>query len=1029
MLLDANALRPKTITFVASLDPRMKKILTLLFTVFITAHHLQAQSTIPRYGLSDERDIYYVFTHADIWQDPKTLLKNATLVIKNDKIISIGINLVIPKGAVVYDLKGKMIYPSFIDAFSTYGLPEIRKERPGNRSPQYDTRTNGAYSWNQALKPEFDASRNFNADAKKAVELRKLGFGLTLSLQDDGIARGTAVVVALGEGKENELLVKDKAAAIYSFNKGTSTQDYPASLMGSIALLRQTYCDAKWYQQSKNKNIDISLESWISNQELTQIFDVNDVWSGLRADKIAKEFNVNYVIKGSGDEYKRIDEIKKTGDAYIIPVNYPKTLDVSNPYDAIDISLAELKQWEEAPSNGSVLEKAGIKFAFTTYGLKDKKDFLKNIQKAILYGLSKEAALSALTQTPASILKISDRVGSLKPGMLACFFISNKDVFDKENIILEQWILGKRYADKEYDLTDVRGRYKLSLDTLKGWDINISGEALTPEWQLMHDSTKVKVNFDRDGQQFTLRFEVKKGAGNYRLNGVLDANDKLTIAGDGQTPDGRWIQWKAIYATVFTETKKDSLKKDTIPVIGKVWYPDMAYGNTELPQVKSVLIKNSTVWTNEKEGILTNTDVLISKGKIQQIGKNIDANTSKIAGLEIIDGTGMHLTAGIIDEHSHIAIAGDVNEGTAAITSEVRIGDVIDPEDVNIYRQLAGGVTTSHLLHGSANPIGGQTALIKLRWGKSAEAMKFEGADPFIKFALGENVKQSNWGDNFSVRYPQTRMGVEQTYIDAFTRAREYDQSIQKSLAAKDKSTTETPRRNLQMEALAEILNKKRFITCHSYQQGEINMLMHVADTFGFKVNTFTHILEGYKVADKMKAHGAGGSTFSDWWGYKYEVMEAIPYNGAIMNRMGIITAFNSDDAEMARRLNQEAAKAVKYGGVSEEEALKFVTLNPAKLLHIDKRVGSIAVGKDADIVIWNDNPLSVYAHPIKTFVDGICYYDFTNDQQKRLQNESERQRIIKAMISAKEYGAPVDKPSMKIHELQHCNNREESPY
>jgi len=1007
----------------------MKKILTFLFTLILSSQFTHAQRTDPTYGLSDERDIYYVFTHVDIWQDPKTLLKNATLVIKNDKIQDIGTGIIIPKGAVVYDLKGKTIYPSFIDPFTTYGLPEMRKERSGNHPPQYETKTNGAFSWNQALKPENDASRIFMIDPKKAAELRKLGFGVTLSMIDDGIARGTATVVALGEGKENEVVVKDKAAATYSFNKGSSAQEYPSSLMGSIALLRQTYLDAKWYQQAKNKNYDISLENWNANQNITQIFDVNDVWSGLRADKIGKEFNVNYVIKGSGDEYKRIAEIKKNGNTYIIPVNYPKGVDVSNPYDALDISLAELKKWEESPSNGSELAKAGIKFAFTTYGLKDKKDFIKNVQKAILYGLSKEEALTALTQTPATILNVSDKVGSLKIGMLACFFISTKDVFEKDNIILENWILGKRYTEKEFDSVDVRGKYKFNIDTLKGWDLNISGDQFSPEWQLMRDSSKVKIITDKDGQQITLLFEVRKGTGNYRLNGSFDSQNKNLISGDGQIPDGRWVRWNAVYYTTNTETKKDSVKKDTIPYVGKLWYPDMAYGSIELPKAKAVLIKNITIWTNEKEGILNSTDVLINNGKIQQIAKGIDGNGLKISGLEIVDGTGMHLTAGIIDEHSHIAIAGDVNEGSAAITSEVRIGDVIDPEDINIYRQLAGGVTTSHLLHGSANPIGGQTALIKLRWGKSAEEMKFEGADPFIKFALGENVKQANWGDLFSTRYPQTRMGVEQTYIDAFRRAREYDQTQLKFSATKSKSLTETPRRNLQLEALAEIMNKKRFITCHSYLQAEINMLMHVADTFGFKVNTFTHILEGYKVADKMKAHGAGASSFADWWAYKYEVMEAIPYNGAILNKMGIVTAFNSDDAEMARRLNQEAAKAVMYGNVSEEEALKFVTLNPAKLLHIDNRVGSIAIGKDADFVIWNDNPLSVYAHPMKTFVDGVCYYDFVKDQQMRIANENERQRIIKAMISSKESGAEFEKPSMRIHELQHCNNKEESPY
>ncbi|MBL7930864.1 MAG: amidohydrolase family protein, partial [Bacteroidia bacterium] len=399
------------------------------------------------------------------------------------------------------------------------------------------------------------------------------------------------------------------------------------------------------------------------------------------------------------------------------------------------------------------------------------------------------------------------------------------------------------------------------------------------------------------------------------------------------------------------------------------------------------------------------------------IAPNID--TPKLAYAKVINGKGMHLTPGIIDEHSHIALTAGVNEGTQASSAEVRMGDVINPDDINIYRQLSGGVTTAQLLHGSANPIGGQSALIKLRWGHSAEDMKYEKADGFIKFALGENVKQSNWGDLNRVRFPQSRMGVEQVYMDYFTRAREYD----KKMLTTDK--TKMPRRDLELEALAEILNKKRFITCHSYVQSEVNMLIHVADSMGFKVNTFTHILEGYKVADKMKVHGANASTFSDWWAYKNEVMEAIPYNAAILTKMGVNCAINSDDAEMARRLNQEAAKAIKYGGLTETEALKLVTLNPAKMLHIDNKVGSIKVGKVADLVLWTDNPLSVYAKVDKTIIDGQIYFDREEDARLKENIRTERARIIAKLMAEKQKGAKVNKTQSKQQRLYHCNTIE----
>jgi len=341
---------------------------------------------------------------------------------------------------------------------------------------------------------------------------------------------------------------------------------------------------------------------------------------------------------------------------------------------------------------------------------------------------------------------------------------------------------------------------------------------------------------------------------------------------------------------------------------------------------------------------------------------------------------------------------------------------VVNSEDINIYRQLSGGVTTSQLLHGSCNPIGGQSAIIKLRWGFAPEQMKFENTDGFIKFALGENVKKSrNTRNN---RFPDSRMGVEQVYVDAFTRAKEYE--------AKKKSGGTSFRKDLDMEAVVEVLNAQRFITCHSYVQSEINMLMHVADAFGFKVNTFTHILEGYKVADKMKAHGAGGSTFSDWWAYKYEVIDAIPHNAALMAEQGIITAINSDDAEMARRLNQEAAKAVLYGDVAEEEAWKMVTLNPAKLLHIDDRVGSVKAGKDADIVLWSTNPLSVYAKAEITLIDGVKFFDRTEDLKLRQELAMERARLIQKMIAHKKGGGKTGPMRGGRKHLYHCDSAED---
>jgi imidazolonepropionase-like amidohydrolase len=469
-----------------------------------------------------------------------------------------------------------------------------------------------------------------------------------------------------------------------------------------------------------------------------------------------------------------------------------------------------------------------------------------------------------------------------------------------------------------------------------------------------------------------------------RMTAVV-SNASNTISGKLISPSGAEQQFTANKTADATdEDKKDADKKD-VPELVAMTYPNIGYGYKSIPRASNILFKNATVWTSEDQGILTQTDVLVINGKISKIGKNLSAG-----GATVIDATGKHLTAGIIDEHSHIA-ALSINEGGHNSSAEVTIEDVVDPEDVDIYRNLAGGVTSIQILHGSANPIGGRSAIIKLKWGESADNMIYKNSPKFIKFALGENVKQSNW-QSFS-RFPQTRMGVEQLYVDYFTRAQEYEQS---------KTAGQNFRYDVEMETLSEILKGERFISCHSYVQSEINMLMKVAEKFNFRVNTFTHILEGYKVADKMAEHGVGASTFSDWWAYKYEVNDAIPYNAAIMTNQGITVAINSDDGEMSRRLNQEAAKTVKYGGMSEEQAWKMVTINPAKLLHLDDRVGSIKVGKDADLVLWNDNPLSIYAKAEKTFIEGALFFDLEKDAQMRASIKQERNALVKMMMDDK---------------------------
>lgn len=993
----------------------LQKIAAVLFLCFWSVITI-AQITFPRNGVYDEQEGHYAFTNATIYVTPEKKLEKATLLIKKGKIVGVGTNLTIPVDAVTIDLRGKFIYPSFIELSSNYGMPKPVGTKSKSSAPQMLSNKEGAYSWNEALKPEQDATALFSVDKKAAETLRKLGFGTVLTHQMDGMARGTSALVLLGEENEHDMILKGKASAHYSFSKGTSKQNYPSSRMGAVALLRQTYYDGKWYaERESNESYNISLEYWNKIQDVPQFFELGNRLDLLRADKLGDEFGVQYIFRGGGDEFLRLDAIKKTNGALVIPMHFPKAYDVSDPYDAEEVSLTQMKYWELAPTNPARLAAAEIPFAITSRLNKDKKDFWKQVRKAYQHGLSEKDLLKALTTTPAKLIRADQWIGTLEQGKLANFIITSDNVLNEKVVLYHNWVKGKPYIVKDLNAVDIRGKYQLSIDN-KTFQLEVKGTEAAPElyWTNTKDTSKqhkIKHNLINNTISFAFVPEkdtAKKSLKIYRLSGKAELNK---WAGQATKFDGTWISWTATRTGSVPSDSSKLPELVNLDELGEVLYPWSPYGYTKanLPKKETVLIKNVTVWTGEKKGNLEATDVLIEDGKIARIGKKLS-----ITGAKVIDGTGKHLTAGIIDEHSHICISYGVNEGTQASSAEVRIGDVINSEDVNMYRQLAGGVTGAQLLHGSANPIGGQSAIIKFRWGSLPEAIKYKGADGFIKFALGENVKQSNWGPHARVRFPQTRMGVEQVYEDHFTRAAEYGAAI---------AAGKTVRKDLELDAILEIINSKRFISCHSYVQSEITMLMRIAEKHKFTLNTFTHILEGYKIADKMKAHGAGASTFSDWWAYKYEVIDAIPYNAKILDDMGIVVAINSDDAEMGRRLNQEAAKGVKYGGMSETAAWNMVTHNPAKLLHLDDKVGSIKVGKSADVVLWSHNPLSVYAKVEKTFVDGVCLFDKQKDEEKRLAIKLERNRLIQKMLNAKEKGVPTQPAIFIPKQHYHCGD------
>ena len=984
----------------------MKKSIILI--IFLFSIVLHSQEYFPNNtGVKTKPNTTVAFTNATIYVTPTQIIKKGTLLIKDGKVLNVGKTITIPKGAEIINLNGKYIYPSFIDVYASFGISKPkRKPNSRNSKPQYEAERKGYY-WNDHIRPDTNPINLFKFDNKKAKELLKAGFGVVNTHLQDGIVRGNGLLIALNSNPSNSNRILDNKSAQYlSFQKSSkSKQAYPNSLMGAMALLRQVYYDAEWYAKGLSKNNDLALDAFNRNKKLVQIFDAGGKQNDLRADKIGDQFGVQYTIVGGGDEYEDIEEIKATNATYIIPINFRKAYDVSNPYFASKIDVSDMRKWNQEPSNLSILQKNGVRFSITTHKLKSIANFNKNLQKAIKFGLNKTAALEALTTVPATILRKSNEIGTLQKGRYANFLITSGEIFEPKTITYENWVQGSKNVINEMNIKDITGNYTLSLNNKK-YLLSITGKGRKLASSIKKDSLEIKSKISYINNWLTITINETKDSPKFtRLVGRIN-NASNDLNGTSVDVNGKEFKWKAIKQPS-EKKKKEKEKEATKLSIMPVTFPNTAFGFAKRAKQETILIKNATVWTSEKEGILQNTDVLIKNGKISKIGKNLHTGSAKI-----IDGAGKYLTAGIIDEHTHIAAVA-INEAGQNSSAEVTIEDVINPDDIKIYRNLAGGVTTVQILHGSANPIGGRSAIIKLKWGETANNMLYKNSPKFIKFALGENVKQSNWGSNNTVRFPQTRMGVEQVYLDYFQRAKEYDDF---------KKMGKPFRKDVELETLAEILNKERFISCHSYVQSEINMLMKVAEKFNFKINTFTHILEGYKVADKMKQHGVGASTFSDWWAYKYEVNDAIPYNAAILHNVGITVAINSDDAEMSRRLNQEAAKSVKYGGVSEEEAWKFVTLNPAKLLHIDDKVGSIKVGKDADLVLWSKNPLSIYAKAEKTIIDGIIYFDIQKDLALRKSIQKERNTLMNMMLNEKNNGKSVQSPKKKATINFHCD-------
>jgi len=984
-----------------------RRILTCLIPgVMIVLGFLQARAqTAPPDGLRDNTPAYYAFVNARIVQSPGKVIDRGTLVIRDGVIESVGSGAA-PEGAYVWDLNGLSVYPGLIDLSTGYGMPPPPPQGRGNENQprKPDEPERGPRNWNDQVRADQDAAALFRPDDKEAAKLRSQGFTTVLSIPTTGIFRGTSALVHTGDGQPNDLVVKQRVAQHVTFARDRGSDGYPNSLMGVISLIRQTMLDADWYARARaayagdrslpRPEQDDALEALgdVLIGSLPVMIETSNEREFLRADRIAKEFGLDLIVRGSGNEYRRLDAIIQTKRPVVLPLNFPNVPDVATPEAALQVSLEDLLHWDNAPENPARLRSSSVSMALTSAELKDIGSFLGNVRTAITRGLKPDDALTALTMTPARLLGMEKQLGSIEKGKIADFLVTDGDLFGEKSKIREAWIDGKRYTVNALPDADLRGT----------WALHIGGVQDTPTLKLTGtpDELKGALAWPKETKLSTVSFSNLRLAlsfsgdsvghpGVIRMTGILSGNE---LSGAGEWPNGSAFTWTGTRSGAYVPEPDTSKTEPPSMASFPLVYPLGAFGRERIPdQPAAVVIRNATIWTCGPDGRLEQADMLVEKGTITAVGRSIKAPS----GAVVIDGTGKHITPGLIDAHSHMA-ADAINEAGQAISAEVRIGDVINADDISIYRALAGGLTSAHILHGSANPIGGQCQLIKLRWGMLPEEVKFAGAPGTIKFALGENVKQSNWGDNFTSRYPQTRMGVEQIMRDEFNAARAYEDA----LAHPGPIPT---RRDLELDAIVEILHSKRFVHCHSYRQDEILATMRVAEDFGFRIRVFQHILEGYKVADIMAKHGVGGSTFSDWWAYKFEVYDAIPYNGALMHDQGVLVSFNSDSDELARRLNTEAAKAVKWGGLSEEEALKFVTINPARQLFVDKQVGSLEAGKDADFVIWNGNPLSTYTLCEQTWVDGRRFFDREEDQILNEEANQYRATLIQKALKSKE--------------------------
>jgi imidazolonepropionase-like amidohydrolase len=964
----------------------------------------QAQTT-PVEGLRDNTPAVHAFTGARIVVAPGRVLENATLVIRDGKVAAVGATVTAPADARVWPMQGRTIYPGFIDAYSSVGMPE----KPA------DGDAHGSRYWNPQVRATVDAAAVFAGDDRRIGELRAQGFTAAMAVPQLGIFRGQTAVVALGEGPVSERMIRKGVAHSVTLTRDRELgAGYPTSAMGAVAFIRQTLHDADWHERAHaayarsprgqtqpEQNAALAALSRAVRGQQPVVFETRSEEEMLRALRFAEDFPLSIWIRGSGSEYRLLDVVRTKRAPLILPLAYPDTPNVRQPEQALNASLAALRHWYQAPENPARLAGAGVEFALTSDGLERRRDFLPNLRRAVERGLSSETALAALTTTPARYLGIERTHGTLEPGKVASFLVVDGDLFADGATLQDVWVDGRRFEINAVPGVDPRGEWRITatdgttLDgrlAIGGTLQRLTGTLHAGEAEIRLGTTGLVMGARRFHTAFA---GASLGhTGTVRLSGTVS---ERAMSGWGELPDGRRFNWRGERTGDYAggarrgggdEADSGTAGRARLQIAGV--RPGMEYGRASLPaQPEHVLVRNATVWTMGPQGVLEGADLLVRRGRVVQVGHGLAAP----AGATVVDATGKHVTPGLIDAHLHSGLRGGVNEVGSAIVPEVWTGDVLTLDNIWMYRQLAGGLTSAHVMHGSANPIGGQNVFVKMRWGALPDELLLDGAPRTVKFALGENVVRS------PQRYPNTRMGVEQVMRDHFNAAREYERTWQEWQRGGRRGVP--PRRDLRLEAIRDILNGEIQVQSHAYRQDEMLMLMRLAEEFGFRIRAFHHGVEAYKIAPELARHGAGAVVWSDWGSFKVESYDATTYNARILKDAGVLTSLHSDDSQIASRMNWEAAKMMR-NGVDEVDALGLVTIETARIFGLENRIGSLQPGKDADFVVWSGHPLSTATLAEQTWIDGRRFFDLQEDRVLRAGAERERALIIQYILNGR---------------------------